>query len=295
MLFSSFRDRPIASSENPVELAAEIRQCEQLGETSDKKSIFLYHYRENSSVMREIGRLREFTFRSVGEGTGLERDLDQYDIDYEHIVLWDDLAGEIVGAYRIAQTAQLLMRGQCQPALYTQTLFDFATDFDRYFAKGLELGRSFVQPKYWGKRSLDYLWFGIGAYLRSRPNVRYLFGPVSISNTYPIEAKDLLVNYYSTHFAASNNSVTARTPYEGNGSTVLADFRALKSALASLGVTVPTLYKQYTDVCDPGGVQFFDFNVDQDFGDCIDGLILVDLTYLKSSKRRRYLADSLAA
>ncbi len=285
----------IAHPENRQVLKREIQHCESLGRTADGMQICLYHYSPNSAIMREIGRLRELTFRHVKEGTGLRRDTDGYDRDYEHIVLWDESELEIVGAYRVAPVARLLREGQCQPPLYTQTLFDFAPEFTDYFERGLELGRSFVQPRYWSKRSLDYLWYGIGAYLRARPNLRYLFGPVSLSGAFPAAAKDLMVNYYRTHYGAETPLVKGRTPYQVNSSTIPEDFASLKRDLATMGQSVPTLYKQYSELCEPGGVQFFDFNVDKDFGDCIDGLILVDLAYLKTSRRKRYISENLAA
>src|SRR5690606_6274967 len=151
----------IAHPENRKLLRLEIRQCPLLGETYDGKQIFLYSYTPDSCVMREIGRLRELAFRTVGEGTGQRRDTDLYDVHYQHIVLWDDQELEIVGSYRIAESRPFLQR-QALAALYSSTLFDYQPAMDHVFERGLELGRSFVQPRYWGKRSLDYLWFGIG-------------------------------------------------------------------------------------------------------------------------------------
>ena len=147
--------------------------------------------------MREIGRLREIAFRAVGEGSGNRRDVDPYDRYYEHLILWDVEDLEIVGAYRLGNTSQML---EAEQALYTQSLFNYTEQMTPYFDNGLELGRSFVQPKYWGKRSLDYLWYGIGAYLKKHPKIRYLFGPVTLSNSMPKAAKDLLVYFYKLHF-----------------------------------------------------------------------------------------------
>ncbi len=166
---------------------------------------------------------------------------------------------------------------------------------------GLELGRSFVQPRFWGKRSLDYLWQGIGAYLKRYPQLRYLFGPVSISHDYPEEAKELLIGFYSRHFATECELAAARNPYRINpeavtklatqfpGEDYKTEFRELKRALTARGYAVPTLYKQYTELCETGGAAFAAFNVDHDFADCVDGLIVVDLERIKPDKRRRYL------
>jgi hypothetical protein len=291
----------IARPEDRQQLRAEIRACELLGTTKDGMRIYLYRFDGDSSVMREIGRLREVSFRAVGEGCGRRRDMDVYDRSYDHIVLWDDEALELVGAYRLRRTADLEKSNTPNCAeLYSSTLFDYREEAGIYLAAGVELGRSFVQPRYWGRRSLDLLWFGIGAYVKRFPQVRYLFGPVSISNSYPSSAKDLLVNFYRHYFSTSIPWATARLPYQSlqaNANRRWSDldysagFAQLKAELTASELSVPTLYKQYTELCENGGVHFVDFNVDPDFSDCIDGLVLVDLHMLKESKRKRYLAE----
>jgi putative hemolysin len=288
----------IAHPENRKSLRSEIRQCQLLGETHDGKQIYLYSYTPDSCVIREIGRLRELSFRAVGEGTGQRRDTDHYDAYYQHIILWDDQELEIVGSYRIAESKSLLQTHGVQ-ALYSSTLFDYQPAMHHVFDRGLELGRSFVQPRYWGKRSLDYLWFGIGAYLRANPHVRFLFGPVSISSEYNEQAKALLVHLYRHYFSSNIKLAMAKTPYNFGKSLVpeglfcgndyKADFATLKELLDQQGYSVPTLYKQYVDVCEHDGVQFAGFNVDPDFSNCIDGLVIVDLIRLKPKKRERYI------
>nr|WP_306667875.1 GNAT family N-acetyltransferase [Oceanospirillum sediminis] len=254
--------------------------------------------------MKELGRLREISFRRVGEGSGEKRDLDRYDKYYRHIILWDEEELDIVGAYRIAEAGQLIEQEGIQ-ALYCSELFTISPALESRLSQGIELGRSFVQPRYWGKRSLDYLWFGIGAYLRHHPEVRYMFGPVSLSNSYPQAAKDLIVWYYRHYHGAEQPLVKANAPYVSdtsvqqemynlfNGDDAQADFLILKEQLDHLGVTVPTLYKQYTELCEEGGIQFMDFSVDADFGYCIDGFILVDLEKVKQRKKERYIHNGL--
>lgn len=292
----------IAHPEDRQLLKREIKQCQCLGVTADGKEIFLYRYQTNSVVMREIGRLREITFRAVKEGTGRRRDMDIYDQYYDHVVLWDDQELEIVGAYRMVRSAEALQHQKLVSPLYTQTLFEYTDGFTQYFECGLELGRSFVQPRFWGKRSLDYLWQGIGAYLKNYPEIRFLFGPVSISHDYPEAAKNLLISFYSLYFGTDKQLASARNPYrarsaDGEGSSLMfsgddyaGDFRCLKRTLAEWGYSVPTLYKQYTELCEDRGAEFLAFNVDSDFADCVDGLILVDLEKVTADKRRRYLS-----
>ncbi|AWL12678.1 hypothetical protein HMF8227_02225 [Saliniradius amylolyticus] len=273
------------------------KECQLLGHTADGKDIYLYNYSGSSPIMREIGRLREVAFRSVGEGSNRRRDIEHYDSYYHHLVLWDKGELEIVGAYRFGNAARLAETGHpC--GLYSASLFHFGERMTPYLDQGLELGRSFVQPKYWGKRSLDYLWYGIGAFLKQNPNYRYLFGPVSISGAFPAGAKDLLVQFYQLYFGGDNDVAVSNQPYSlpeelkdaFSGEDYKEDFKKLKHLLANMGTSVPTLYKQYTELCEPGGVQFLSFGVDPDFNDCVDGLVLVDITRLKEKKRKRYIA-----
>lgn len=291
---------PLAPNEDRKVLKKAIQHCEMLGETDDGKCIYLHRITEDDPIMREIGVLREVAFRMVGEGSNLRRDIDKYDRDYFHLILWDNEELDIVGAYRLADTATIIKeKGLC--GLYTHSLFDLDKNMQPYLSKGLELGRSFVQPKYWGKRSLEYLWYGIGAYLRKYPHYRYLFGPVSISNSMPKAAQELLVYFYQLYFSAENTLAPSRSPFilnqkiteqlkaQFSGKNYKEDFTNLKHLLANMGTSIPTLYKQYSELTELGGVTFTDFGVDKDFNDCIDGLVLVDIEQLKPKKRQRYL------
>lgn len=289
----------LAQAVDPEALAQELEACDVLGQTNDAMSILLYRYSNGSHVLDEIGRLREHAFRLIGEGTGRELDTDSYDQYYDHIVLWDAEARKIAGAYRL-QPAMLSLRAAPGEPLYTQTLFDYQVHSESMRQQGLELGRSFVHPDYWGSRSLDYLWLGIAAYLRNRPKYRYLFGAVSISNSFSKPAQDVLVYYYSHFYGARQALVRAKQPFAVSASAqqnceVLFDghdaqsgFVVLKQYLRQLGYSVPMLYKQYTSLCEPGAVEFHGFNVDPKFSDCIDGLVVVDVTRLLPNKAQRY-------
>lgn len=283
-------------------LRSELKASEKLGSTTDGKDIYLIEAETSATVLKEIGRLREYTFRKVGEGTGTKLDTDKYDEYYMHLVLWDDEALEIVGAYRIGECSWILS-WLGREGLYMDELCKINDNMDETLDSAIELGRSFVQPKYWGSRALDYLWQGIGAYLSHNPHIKYMYGPVSISNSYPKVAKDVLVYFYSRYFKAEENSFRAKRPYVLSRNTkdefnaLFGDqdyseaFRTLKSYLKGFGVTVPTLYKQYGDLCHEDGVKFFDFGIDPDFNNAIDGYLLVDLDKLKEEKRKRYLVQ----
>ncbi len=292
-------EKTIAHPQDRKALKQELKQAELLGETTDGKKIYLFNYQPDSAVMREIGRLREVAFRTVGEGTGEKRDLDRYDQYYRHLILWDEEDLEIAGAYRIGEGKERTQNPE-QP-LYSESLFSYSDNMQQVFAEGIELGRSFVQPRYWGKRSLDYLWYGIGAYLRRHPEVRYMFGPVSLSHSYPKRARDLLVWFYRHYFPDPKALARSFSPYQLDadaeavinsiftGNDYREDFSRLREQLDFLGVTVPTLYKQYSELCEDGGVSFLDFGVDADFNYCIDGLVLVDTHKVKPRKRERYI------
>jgi putative hemolysin len=276
-------------------LLDELARLPRLGSTPDGKRIHAGPLAADSPLLREIGRLRELTFRAAGEGTGKRLDLDRYDSWYEHIVLWDPEALEIAGAYRVAPGEKVLAERGLE-GFYTATLFRYPCTMLERFAQGMELGRSFVAPAYQGTRSLDYLWLGIGAYLRAHPEVRYLFGPVSISADLPIAAREQLVAYYQRYFGCREGAVAANRPFrflatppafgEIDAET---GFRVLKANLGALGTRVPTLYKQYTELCEPGGARFLAFGVDPEFNNAVDGLIELDLARVRPRKRERYL------
>lgn len=299
-------EKPVAPPEDRLALRRELRHAERLGETADGKSIYLVEGAAESAVLRELGRLREIAFRQVGEGTGRRRDVDAYDAFYRHVLLWDEEELQVAGAYRIGDAARIVAeRGP--EGLYTHTLFTFEDGIRAHFAHSMELGRSFVQPRYQGLRALDSLWQGIGAYLARHPHVRYLFGPVSVSNAYPEWARHMLVHFYRRHFGLPERLVTPRRPFivpeavEAElarllpGRDYAGDFRTLKARFSAARLSVPTLYKQYAELCEPGGTRFLGFNVDPAFADCVDGLVMVDLLRMKPGKRERYLGTLPAA
>lgn len=291
-------EKPIAPPQPRKLLKSELESCELLKTTSDGKQIFLLENAKGTALLREIGRLRELSFRAVGEGTGERIDLDEYDPHYQHIVLWDAQDLEVVGAYRVLQTADMDIE-----KLYSGSLFQYREDFSEIKRRGLELGRSFVQPKYWGKRSLDYLWYGIGAYLSKNKHIRFLFGPVSISADYDQEMVEWLVYYYQKFYGAKRSYATAIKPFQisqnnrANLEKVFDDsgleegFKKLKYQLRLFNKAVPTLFKQYTELCEKGGVCFAAFNIDPLFNHCVDGLVFVDIDKLLEKKRSRYIAD----
>ena len=303
-------------------LRRELALAEELGSTSDGKRILLFTPHTNSVVLDELGRLREEAFRAVGEGTGRKKDTDRFDAHYRHIIVWDDKLLEIAGAYRLGEVWKWYKQEagyhkaskghspSLSQMLYSASLFEFHSALDAetndnigvVMEAGLELGRSFVQPRFWGKRSLDYLWQGIGAYIARHPEVRYLFGSVSLSASLPPRARDMLVWYYQNYYPESQLLAMPKAGFKLSASAMVeieklmdgadpeGDFVNLQEQLSYMQVRVPTLYRQYSELCNYGGVSFSAFNVDAEFSMCLDSFVMVDLENVKPAKYARYVA-----
>lgn len=295
-------EKTIAHPEDKGALKKEFGSAQLLGSTRDNHRIYLCDYNHHPTILREIGRLREQTFRLVGEGTGSRRDLDKYDHYYRQLVLWDEDKLCIAGAYRLGEAHQILQQKGIS-ALYTSELFALQPQVQAYCEQGLELGRSFVHPDYWGKNSLDYLWQGLGAYLRHNPQVRYVFGPVSMSAHYPKHLRDLVVFYYERYYCAPQTMAKGKHPYPLDEATLMAlqgrfssltrteGFEVVQQEFAQHNQKIPVLFKQYAALYEEGGYQLLAFSVDSEFGNCVDGLFMADLHCMKANKRARYLGD----
>lgn len=282
---------PIATAEPAAEVAGVISACEELVRQSNF-TVRLYRQRPDCPVMRELSRLREITFRAVGEGTGLSRDWDAFDAHYDHLLLWDEDAQQIAGAYRLAKTS-----GLTPEQVYSNTLFHYRQPPRDGLPGSAELGRSFLQPAYWRGRGLDLLWCGIGQWI-ARNQVRYLFGPVSMPGDFSARAKAAIVRYFLHHYATDAPLGDARIPFAEAREDLPAlsgdpvqDMIQLKALLKEEGVVLPPLFKKYASVTKPGGTSFHAFNVDPDFCDSVDGLVVVDLEQVDPKFARRYLAD----
>jgi putative hemolysin len=241
------------------------------------------------NVLLEIGRLRELCFRKVGEGSGKARDIDRFDAIYEHLFLWDRNAQAIAGAYRVART-DLILRDHGPSGLYTSTLFRFSDRFLEELTPGLECGRSFVSLGYQrAQLPLLLLWRGVTGIAGRDPRYHRLFGPVSISNTYSQASKWLMTQYLQqgreSDLLRLASQVRPRRPFrkqrifgvEPNQVSDLLngveDVSALISAIEPDGKGIPVLLKHYFKM----HTTLLSFNVDRDFSNCLDGLIITDL------------------
>lgn len=251
------------------------------------------------ATLQEIGRLRELTFRAVGEGTGLAIDLDSFDNDYLHLFIWNEITQEIVGAYRMGLTDQILPKHGPR-GLYTSTLFHYRPGFLRQLGPAIELGRSFIRPEYQRKyQSLMLLWRGIGEFVARNPQYPVLLGPVSISREYQALSRDLMVHFLRshnssrwlgwqvrpsrpprhTHAPGLSPSWFARTIHS------IDDVSALVSEIEQDGKGIPVLLRHYLKL----DAKLISFNVDPAFSDVLDGLILVDLRRSDTRFLQRFL------
>jgi len=279
----------------------ELNNSQILGITKDDKQIIITTRGDSPHVLNEIARLREVTFRKVGEGTGKKYDLDNFDNHYKHLIVWDDKELEIVGSYRIGIGNEIINTYGIE-GFYTSTLFNFTENFSQnYLPESIELGRSFVQKKYWNTNALHYLWQGIGAFLAHNEEIKFMFGGVSISNNYPESTKRMIVYFFSKWFGSEEVLAESKNKFmiPEKSSEVYSeqfcsaeykhDYKMLKNMMKPYGFSIPVLYKHYSELCEDGGVKFLDFGVDKDFENCIDGLILVDIKKIKEEKRDRYI------
>jgi putative hemolysin len=249
--------------------------------------VFFAESHQMPHLLREIGRLREKTFREVGEGTGKSMDVDLFDSYYRHLVLWNSETSEVVGAYRMGDTRAILARFG-RKGMYTHSLFRFKSGMLRYLADSLELGRSFIRSEYQRQPNcLALLWKGIGAYLVRHAGYRILFGPVSISDSYHRVSKHIMVQFLNRRCTARALSAHVRprcplTPLTDGrlpematalSAETIDDVSMLVAEIEDDGKRLPVLIKHYLKL----NGQFIAFNVDRSFADAIDGLVVVDL------------------
>lgn len=256
-------------------------------------------------TLQEIGRLREITFREVGEGTGREIDLDRFDPHYVHLFVWNKVKQHIVGAYRLGLSDEILAtRGV--DGFYTRTLFKYDERLPREIGPSLEAGRSFVVAEYQKSHSaLSMLWKGMGRFIVANPRYRHIFGPVSISDRYHSMTKQLLLAFLQTsdHKATLSKLVKATNPPRWGRfrdcddrelSTIVRsveDVDELVEEIESDRRGVPVLLRQYLNL----NAKLLGFNIDPDFGDVLDGLVLIDLTRVNRTILDFYLGRSGAA
>ena len=298
------RMEPVATrpTSPPDVLAAEVFSIppDQMIVKRGDQRVFWAESGQIPRILEEIGRLRELSFRAVGEGTGRSSDLDRFDDWYYHLVHWNQQELEVVGSYRLGPTDRII-REHGISGLYTRTLFRYDAKLLDELGPSLEMGRSFIRPEYQRKSEpLMLLWKGIGRFAAKYPRYRNLFGPVSISAHYHATSTRLLLAFLRATERVSGleklvrpkKPMRARAGRDWDPSSCkvmrsLDDVDDLVREIESGERAVPVLVRQYLKL---GGV-FLGFNVDPEFSDVVDGLVLVDLLRMNRRLLKFYFGE----
>ncbi|MGO9085819.1 MAG: lysophospholipid acyltransferase family protein [Candidatus Sulfotelmatobacter sp.] len=301
------RHQPVAAAAPPALLAEEVKRLPSdrcLIDNGDF-AVYLGKAHEIPQLLREIGRLREATFRKAGEGTGKSLDLDRFDDYYWHLLLWHKGKRELVGAYRAGSTTEILPEHGIA-GLYTSTLFRYDERIFQKLGPALELGRSFVRPEYQRQYApLLLLWKGIAGLIAMRPEVPVLFGAVSISNDYNQASREMIYRFFDARMQEDELAglIEPRRAFRPAGLRPW-DCRSMCHALRDLdelsqpitdveadGKGLPILLRQYAKI----GGRLVGFNVDRKFSNVLDGLVVVDLRQTDPAVLERYMGRESAA
>jgi hypothetical protein len=261
---------------------------------------------DSPNLMREIGRLRELSFRSAGGGTGKEIDIDKYDLaenPYKQLIVWDPKDEEILGGYRYHMVDP--KKGE-EFNLSTTALFNFSEKFkDEYLSSLIELGRSFVQPRYQsaqrrekGLYALDNLWDGLGALVVRNPGVKYFFGKVTMYRSYNRHARNLLLYFLDKYFADHENLVVPINPMDVDmdkeemetiftGKDYKEDYKILSKEIRALGEHIPPLINSYMNISP--SMKMFGTVVNPYFGDVEETGIMITISDIYQNKFDRHI------
>lgn len=288
--YSLKQEQKIIDKVNPESIKAElleIRTENLIGEQGDFE-LYLAKAKKIPNTLNEIGRLREITFRNVGEGTLKAIDLDEYDLHYLHLFLWDKKREKIAGAYRIG-AGDYIMKSIGKKGFYLRSLFTIGNAMNDILEESLELGRSFVADEYQKNRlPLFLLWKGIAHFIRNNKQLKYIIGPVSISSRYSKISRSLLVAYVKKYHwnATLAAHVQPKNPFKpewkGLDAEPLLDpeqadinkFDNIIEDMEPTNLRMPVLLKKYFKQ----NAQIIAFNVDPDFNDSLDGFMISEIS-----------------
>lgn len=262
-------------------------------------------------VLKEIGRLREITFRDAGGGTGLDCDLDHFDTSdncYEQLIVWSPEEKEIIGGYRFIRCDKAGKDAEGRLELATAELFHFSERFLRdYLPYTIELGRSFVQPRYQprpenrkGLFSLDNLWDGLGAIHVDNPDIRYFFGKVTMYRHFHAEARDMILSFMHHYFPDPDQLVVPIKPVpvvhdmkhfiaELNGLPYKEGHRILNQHVRQCGENIPPLVNAYMNLS--ATMKTFGTALNDHFGEVEETGILVTLSDIYDTKKERHITS----
>ncbi|MEG2070896.1 MAG: GNAT family N-acetyltransferase, partial [Bacteroidales bacterium] len=271
--------------------------------------IYMVDAHNSPNVMREIGRLREYTFRMAGGGTGEEVDIDQYDLGttpFKQLIVWNQAEEEIISAYRFILGRDVPLDENGYPHTPTSKLFFFSNEFIKnQWQDTIELGRSFVQPKYQastdsriGIFSLDNIWDGLGALVVDYPEMKYFFGKMTMYNNYNRIARNMILNFLTKHFKGDENLVHPFVPAEVdsgkevlksifNNASIKEDFNLLNQNIRNLKASIPPLIKSYLSLSST--MQYFGASDNEEFGPVEEIAILINIADIYENKKQRHV------
>jgi hypothetical protein len=272
--------------------------------------IYIVNAHNSPNVMREIGRLREISFRLGGGGTGEEIDIDKYDLmekPYNQLIVWDPAALSIVGGYRFLSGKNVGFYDNGQPKFVMSHLFNFSQRFiDDYLPYTIELGRAFVQPEYqtskMGMKSifaLDNLWDGLGALVHSEKTAKYFIGKVTIYQNYNTTARELIYEFLAHVFPDPDYLIRPKESViispevikQGNELFVEKDpasnYKVLQKAVRGHNEVIPSMFHLYIGLTDT--MKTFETIFDSSFGNVYETGIMVTMNDLLESKKKRYI------
>lgn len=303
--------KPIIDPISKEALLAELTKERFVREVNNGgNEIYIITHHDSPNVMREIGRLREITFRAAGGGTGKEIDIDEYDVvdnaPYKQLIVWNPEEKEIVGGYRYLNCRDAY-KADGKIHLATTELFQFSPKFiSEYLPYTLELGRSFVQPKFQpsvdnrkGLFSLDNLWDGLGAIVVDNPDIKYFFGKVTMYLDFEIHARDLILSFMNFYFPDKEALVRPIHPL-GIKTDVSAfltaleglnykdGHRLLNQQVRALGENIPPLVNAYMNLSP--SMKTFGTSLNDHFGEVEETGILVSFADIYESKKERHIA-----
>jgi len=291
-------------------LEKELSKDRLLRETNNGNSlIYIVNEVNSPNVVREIGRLREVTFRDAGGGTGNKIDLDEYDYGnraFEQMIVWDPREKEITGGYRFIKCKNLKIEGSVVHSP-TADLFKYSKKFiDKYFSFTIELGRSFVQPLYQpafnlrrGMFALDNLWDGLGALIIENPDIKYLFGKVTMYPDYDTLARDLILFFLHKYFPDNEKLIQPIDPLKittsekilnsiFTGCNYNEDYKILVQKVRKLGENIPPLVNAYMNLSST--MKTFGTALNDHFGNVEETGILVTANDIYDVKRDRHIS-----
>ena len=288
-------------------LKAELTSERMLRKTNHgDNEVYLIRAQEAPNVMREIGRVREEAFRRGGAGTGLEMDYTSFDDNCWQLVVWNPDGEEIAGGYRMIEGWRWPMREDGQPNLATSHLFHFSEEFMRdYMPNTLEVGRSYVTMGYQrnAPRSksiyiMDNLWDGLGAFVAARPDIKYLFGKVTISSDFKPMAREMMIYFMKRYFPAKKPLITTYNPIKRevpdsefdklyDGLDFEEGYKVLKREMKALGEYIPPMINSYMMLSPT--MQYFGSAVDTTFSGAVESAILLTLDDIYEEKKARHM------